>query len=294
VAAALGLAAVWLVNLERDRLGTSFQHIKENADAYLLPGIEETYVASLGYRSALADLIYGHVLVSYGIHFQENRLFENVVNRLDPKFRAPYWFADTLLTLQPKPPPIEFYRKARQIQERGLAALPLDQALWSAAGQYLAYLAPTNLTDPAEQEEYRRTGARYLMQACNLVGSNDAIPYHCVTAAQLLNKDGNRQAIRNFLERLVTVSDDPAIQGLALAYLKQAIGEQARAEAEARQERFRSKWHGDLALSPRVEIGAIGPGFDPASCAGLQRADTPDCASSWTRWAATGDTPSAP
>ena len=298
ISAALILLTVVGIGQTRGPLAATYTHAKATSDAYLLPSVDQTYVASLGYRSALADLIYGHVLVAYGLHFQDGRLFQHVgeyldvINRLDPKFRAPYWFADTLLTLQPEPPPEEFYRKARQIQERGLAELPYDQALFSAAGQYIAYLAPTHLADPREKEEYRRAGARYLMQACNLVGSNDAIPYHCVTAAKLLNQDDQRDAAQKMLERLLTVSDDPGIQELAMGYLKRMMGEQAQAIVEARQQRFRAKRVADLAFSPRVEAAALGPGFDSAACAGLAQAASADCASSWRRFAENDDTSS--
>ena len=282
LAAALAIAlATWLVGTQRAGLATNYAAVEGASDAYLLPQADQAYVASLGYRSALADLIFAHVLVSYGLHFQDKRLFVHVgdyldlINRLDPKFRAPYWFADTLLTLQPEAPPLDFYRKARQIQERGLKELPNDQELWSAAGQFLAYLAPTHLSDPEEKAEYKRTGATYLMRACNLIGSNENIPHHCVTAANLLNESGNRDAAQRFLERLLTMTDDPDVQELALAFLKRTMGEGAQAAVKRRQAQFQAKWHADLALSPRVEIGSLGPGFDAAACAGSDRALLP-------------------
>lgn len=293
--AALALATLGLfaIALERGPLAHSFGRVKDGSAAFLLPGVDQTYVASLGYRSALADLIYGHVLVSYGLHFQRNRRFVHVgdyldvITRLDPKFRAPYWFADTLLTLQPEPPPVEAYRKAREIQERGLKELPHDQALWSASGQFLAYLAPTHLTDPVEREDFRRAGARHLVQACNLISSNDNIPYHCVTAARLMDQEGgNRAAIVSFLERLQAVSDDPKIQEMAAAYLARVAGAEAQAAAAARQARFRGRWKGELGLSPRVEVAAVGPSFDGAACAGRSGLDEPRCATSWAAWAA--------
>jgi hypothetical protein len=300
LAALLALLAVALIGWQRPWLASTFVRVKDNSDAYLLPGVEQTYVASLGYRSALADLIYGHVLVSYGLHFQDKRLFEHVgdyldvINRLDPKFRAPYWYADTLLTLQPKAPPQAFYRKARQIQERGLRELPYDQELWSASGQFLAYLAPPQLTDPAEKDDFRRAGARHLVQACNLVGSNDAIPYHCVTAARLMTQLGNVSAVREFLERLQSMSDDPKLQELAGGYLSQVAGQQAQVEAAERRERFLKRARATLPHSPRVELSALGPGFDPAACAGLERADRGACVSSWRSFSQQGDAADAP
>jgi len=290
VAVLLIAAAAWIVAWQRPRLATEYAKVHDAADAYLLPPVDQAYAASLGYRAALADLIFGHVLVSYGLHFQDKRLFLHVgdyldlINRLDPKFREPYWFADTLLTLQPQAPPLEFYRKARRIQERGLKELPHDQALWSAAGQFMAYLAPSQLTDPEEKAEYKRIGATYLMRACNLIGSNDSIPYHCVTAANLLNDQGNREAVQQFLERLVTMTDNPEIQDIALGFLRRSVGEQAQAFAKQRQEKFHAKWQADLALAPRVEIGALGPGFDAARCAGPARALLPECVTSWRDW----------
>ncbi|RYZ02898.1 MAG: hypothetical protein EOO73_29695 [Myxococcales bacterium] len=286
----LALAGALVVGLCRAPLAKSFSEVKEGAAAYLLPGVEQTYVGSLGYRSAMADVIYGHVLVSYGLHFQRRRLFEHVgdyldvINRLDPTFRAPYWYADTLLTLQPQAPPESFYRRARAIQERGLRNLPYDQELWSSSGQFLAYLAPGRLSNPAEQEEFRRAGAQHLMQACNLIGSNDNIPYHCVTAARLLNREGQVGAARDMLVRLQNMSEDPKLQELAAAYLSQIAGQDERMKLAAVQQRFRDEWQADLPLSPRVEIGALGPRFDAAACAGLRPSEPSRCATSWRSW----------
>ena len=291
--------AAWLIGNERARLAESFKQVRSKSDAYLLPQPGQTYIASLGYRSALADLIFGHVLVSYGLHFQDQHLFEfvgeylDVVNRLDPKFRDPYRFADTLLTMQPVEPPVGSYRKAREILERGTRELPNDQELWSTTGQFLAYLAPKHLPDEAERQSYREAGARALMRACDLVGSNDAIPYHCITAANLLNQQGDREAVRRFLERVMTVTDDPKIQQLASGYLKRVMGDKAQEQVKARQDAFKQKWQQDLPFAPRIEIDALGPPFDAATCAGTAR-DGADCVTSWSDWAAGLDSTGSP
>jgi hypothetical protein len=270
------------------------------ADVYALPPVDQTYVASLGYRSALADLILGHVLVSYGLHFQEKRLFEYVgdyletIIRLDPKFRTPYLLADTLLTLEPEAPPQEFYRKARRIQDRGLQEFPGDQELWNTSGQFLAYLAPSYLTDFDEKMEYRREGARRLMRACELIGSNDNIPYHCITAANLLSEQGNREAMRQFLERMANISDDPKIQELASGYLRKVVGAEEAARAAARNARFNVAWQSDLAFVPRSAIHALGPDFDPAACAGVSVSPLPGCATSWLLWSQSAESSGAP
>jgi hypothetical protein len=289
---AWGLVLLGVVGIAQERgpLAKDFHGLRMRADVYALPPADQTYVASLGYRSALADLILGHVLVSYGLHFQEKRLFEYVgdyletIIRLDPKFRTPYILADTLLTLEPEAPPQEFYRKARRIQDRGLQEFPGDQELWNTSGQFLAYLAPSYLTDVDEKTEYRREGARRLMRACELIGSNDNIPYHCITAANLLSEQGNREAMRQFLERMANTSDDPKIQELASGYLRKVVGVEEAERAAARAARFNTAWKADLPFVPRSEIHALGPDFDSAACAGVSVNPMPGCATSWLLW----------
>ena len=151
LAVALLTLSVLAIASVRSRLVDQFQNVVRTSDDYLLPSTEQTLTASLGYRAALADLIYAHVLVSYGIHFQEKHNFEFVgnyldtINALDPQFRDPYRYADTLLTIQPAPVTEASYEKAREILNRGLKVLPYDTELWNSAGQFLAYIAAPQL-----------------------------------------------------------------------------------------------------------------------------------------------------
>lgn len=252
-------------------------------DVYPLPAPEQTVALSLGYRAALADYLFAHVLVSYGIHFQEKRNFEAVgdyldaINELDPTFKRPYRIADTLLTLQPHAPGPASYRKARAILERGMTQFPLDAALWSSAGQFLAYLGPAGLKDEAEQAEWELAGGRALAHACEFVTDDDTVPYHCIVAAGLLTRGGQQEAARQFLQRVTQTTEDPAIQELAAAALARLGGDPAAAN---RRKRFEAAWGRDL---PFVSMGAalaVGPSFDPATCGGLGA----DCITSWRAW----------
>ncbi|HEY6079643.1 MAG TPA: hypothetical protein VIW29_12600, partial [Polyangiaceae bacterium] len=65
----------------------------------------------------------------------------------------------------------------------------------------------------------------------------------------------------------------------------------AQAQVAARTDRYMGKWQRDLPLAPRVEIGALGPGFEPAACAGVGRPFTSECATSWSLWSETSDDP---
>lgn len=269
-------------------LAASFAATKVKNDVYALPPSEQLVVMSLGYRSALADVIFAQVLVSAGIHVQERRRFEFVgnyleaVNELDPQFAAPYRMADALITLQAKAVGPKEYRQARRILERGMKELPFDQALWASAGQFLAYLGPTVLEDPQELNEWKLAGGRALARACELVGSNENIPYQCVVAAGILTGTGAEAASRQFLERMLIINDDPEIRKLAAALLQKAVGAEARARFQARQEAFKKEWGSDLPFVSRGAMLAIGPRWDTAACAGSGH----ECATSWRAWAA--------
>jgi hypothetical protein len=289
------LAALSIIGVASVRmpLVTRFQAVKLKSDDYLLPPTEQTVTASLGYRSALADLIYAHVLVSYGIHFQEKHNFEfigsylDTVNALDPKFRDPYRFADTLLTLQPHAVGPASYRKARVILERGLKALPYDTELWSSTGQFMAYIATQRLTNPTEIAEWRLEGARKLARACELVSNNENVPYHCINAATLLSEAGEQAAMKTFLQKVLLVNDDPEIRGLASAALQRSsstTAQELNQALEARKTRLQQIWGQDLPFVTRSALFVLGPHTDPARCAGLSRPDELACASSWRDW----------
>ena len=89
------LAACVVIALVRARAVERFRRAGEAADVYPLPPPEQTVTASLGYRAALADFLFAHVLVDYGIHASEHRRLEfageyiDTINALDPTFREP-------------------------------------------------------------------------------------------------------------------------------------------------------------------------------------------------------------
>jgi len=260
-------AGIALFSLQRARLVNAEAGLKLKHDVYLLPPKAQAVAMSLGYRAALADFIYGHVLVSVGVHLSEKRHFEfaaaylETVNELDPKFRDPYRYADAIITLQTVAVPEEAFHQARAILLRGTREHPYDQELWSAAGGFLAYLAPTNLRDPRDAEAFRQDGARLLARACELIGSNENIPYQCITAARLFGDAGNRAASQAFLEKLLVVSDNPEIRALAGGQLA-AMGIQQHAQ------QFEKAWRDDLPFVSRNAQAAVGPRFDAAACAG--------------------------
>ncbi len=284
------MCAVALIAVVRPKLAKRFSEVKIASNVYPLPSPEQTLVMSLGYRSAMADALYAHVLVSYGLHFQAKRRFEfagnyiDTINALDPKFRAPYRFADTLLTLGPVRPRKRDYIKAREILERGMEEFPYDGELWNGAGQFMAYLAPSGFDDPEVKKEWKLEGARRLARACELIGKNENLPYHCVTAAGILSRAGERDATIQFLRRVVAVTDNEEIRALALGYLSKVMGSPEKEEIEWRVNRFSREWSRDMSFAKLETELIIGPKVDVARCAGGNEPRATECAPSWRAW----------
>jgi tetratricopeptide (TPR) repeat protein len=289
-----GTGVAWL----RPGLAADYHRVHTLGDVYALPSPEQTVVLSLGYRAALADYLFAHVLVSYGLHVQERERFEfagnyfDVVNALVPTFRTPYQLADTVLTLQSKPARVQDYEKARQVLERGMVALPYDGEIWLTAGQFIAYLAPGHLGSRERDESWRKDGARVLSRACELVGTNESLPYQCITAASILSEQGEREALIRMLERFIAVNQqNPEQRDFAIKVLGKYGDAQRMEQARDRFERFRVRWHADLPFVGVDTELVVGPPFEPFACAGQSavsvRGGRPDCATTWRRWVAT-------
>ncbi|HET9958538.1 MAG TPA: hypothetical protein VFQ61_28785 [Polyangiaceae bacterium] len=284
--ATLVAGSIGVIAALRAPLAAAHASVQRQEDVFGLPRADLTRVLSLGYRSALADLLFAHVLVDYGLHFQDKRRFEfaasylETIVALDPKFREPYRLADTLIVLQPTAPRLEDYRAARRLGEQGLREFPYDAELWLIVGQYLAYLASAHVPSN-ERDEYRLEGARKLARACELVSSNQNIPYHCITAAALLNQIGQQSAMKSFIERVMAISDDAEIRSVAGGYLGRVLGQVERDAVEERGRRLRALWSRDLTFVSREMWLLLGPRFDPAMCAGSGHHREPACATSF-------------
>jgi tetratricopeptide (TPR) repeat protein len=273
----------------RESLVSSYSKVRDTTDFYALPSPEQTAVLSLGYRAAFADLLWGNLLVFYGLHMSESRRFEfagqylDTINALDPTFDWPYLYADTIITLQPVPPSLEDYQKAREVIERGLEALPYHTELWLTAGQYMAYLAAPHL--PAElQAEWRLKGAQVMGRACELASDNANVPFHCVVAARTLSRSGHNQAMLEMLERTLAVTDDPQVQRMVYGYIERYASERERELREQRVRDLEATRERGVAFVGKDLLLALGPLTADSSCTGLVEHDQLHCATTWRAW----------
>jgi tetratricopeptide (TPR) repeat protein len=284
VLAAVGVGSV------REPLAAIERRVKETSDVYLLPPPEHVAALSLGYRSALADVLWAHVLVSQGFRLVEKRRFENLtrlldaINELDPTFRDPYLYADALITLQVGATPREEVLKAREILERGVKNRPLDGEVWLALGQFVAYVAPGYLTDEEERKRWRIEGAKMLARAAELSGPDSDIGWQAIGGAAILARAGERDAAIRFYERALAVTDDEELKKHIADKLAKELAEKLAEARKRREEELRKLWVRDVPHASRTKLLVLGPPLDAAFCAGGERKDDPRCATSWTDW----------
>lgn len=290
-AAALMVLAAACVGSVRARLADVERRVKETSEVYLLPPPEHVAAVSLGYRSALADVLWAHVLVTQGLRLTERRRFQTLtmlfdsINELDPTFRDPYLYADALITLQVGETPREEVLKTRAILERGARERPLDGEIWLALGQFVAYVAPSSyLQDPDEKQRWRLEGARMLARAAELGGPNESIGWQAIGGAGILERAGERDAAIQFLERALAVTDDDELKKHITARLAVLV-EDRRVEAyQRRSDVMRAMKAKDLPFVSRTMFLVLGPPLDPALCAGGERREDPRCATSFAEW----------
>lgn len=287
----LVLAAIAAVASVRGKLATIEARAKETSDVYVLPPPEDVVTLSLGYRAALADYLWSHVLVSQGLHTMERRRFDNLtrlldtINALDPQFRDPYLHTDALVTFQTEETPHHEILKAREIMERGVKNRPLDGELWLVLGQFVGFIAPSSyLTDPQEIASWRDAGAHYLARAAELGGDDASISWSALGGAGILGRSGNRDAQIRFYQRTLAVTDDEELKEKARSFLAKLLGEE---QAEAQKRRgleFEAMRRGELPTVRKTMMLLLGPPRDPAWCAGTAHATELACSHTWKEW----------
>ena len=292
VALALVLASTAAIGAVRGTLADVHHRVKEASDVYVLPPPEQVVTLSLGYRSALADVLWAHVLVSQGLHTQEKRRFENLslfldsINELEPTFREPYVLADALFTFQGFAPSHEEVLKARAVMERGTRELPLDGELWLALGQFVAFIAPSSyLTDEKEQQEWRIEGARMLARAAELGGENANITWQTLGAAGIFHRAGQRDAEIRLRLRALAVTDDPELKDRLLHELGKLLSDEQKEISINLDKKRIDLWQRDLPFVGRGTMLLLGPPVEPARCAGPGHEREPACAFTWRAWA---------
>lgn len=226
VAAAAGVAGL------QPHLARAAHKAGERDDVYSLPPPGQLHAATLGYDAAAVDGIWAKLLVEYGTHWAEHREFEDTgryadaILEIEPTYRPLYRYIDTMMVYRPMQGTIGDARAARRYLQMGTREFPDDAAIWLEYGQFVAYGGNTFLTDPAEQEAWRKEGAVAMERAVEL----GAAPERALTAATLLSKAGQVAGALNQLERAYAFTEHPSMLevheaiGRRIEMLRQQLG----------------------------------------------------------------------
>ena len=287
----LGLAIV-LVSSVRRHLTEAHRQISNRRDVYFLPPPEQVLTLSLGYKHALADVLWAHVLVSQGLHTMEQRRFENlirlydVINLLDPTWRSPYLLADALITFQAAHTPYEEVVKTREILERGIENRPFDGEIWLNLGQFVSFIAPASYLEdrPDVAERWRMEGTAYLARAAELGASHSNISWQALGGAVILEKAGQRDAAIRFLQRTYAVTDDQELRDDIRMRLARLLRDREQDAHQQRDEGLTKAYLDELPFIGRNTANLLGPPPHPAACAGADAGEI-YCATTWREWA---------
>lgn len=195
---------------------SAFDHQQATAryqDVYYLPPTDWLLLGSLGYREALASLIWNSALVNFGQeigHKGEVKFFFNYADAilaLDPDFKRVYTWTATVAMYRPVLATKEEALRAATYLERAHKRFPTDGDIaWDLAAFYAYELPPVLGGDERTATEVKRRAADYMRVAALLGGGP---PWIGLTAARRLDELGqSEQAARHLLEIYATV-DDP-------------------------------------------------------------------------------------
>jgi hypothetical protein len=283
-ALALLVAGATTVAVVEPRLAAAAHRAKEVDDVSFLPPPAQLRLGTFGWDAAAVDLLWAKLLVEYGTHWETHREFHDVpryadaILAIEPTYRPLYRTIATLLAYRPLRGSEDDVRMARAYLERGMRERPDDARIWVEYGQFLAFVAPSFLTAPAESNAWRKEGAEALGHAVELGADAD----DALTAATLLDEAGVRlQAIR-FLEHAYAIT--PLDSEIHEALGQRLASLQARAQrdaSDARRAAFEARRRREMPYVPPSLYRLLGPRVDPDHCAGVSSAGDPACARDW-------------
>ncbi len=269
------------------RLAKITHKLKERGDVYAFPPPAQLHAATLGWDAAAVDLLWSKLLVEYGVHWSEHRDFDaapmyiDAILELDPTYAPIFRFVGTILAYRPLRGTEQDVRRARAYMERGEVVRPNDARMWMETGQFLAYIAPSFLPDPAEREEWRKAGARAMGHAVELGADAE----RALTAADLLGRSGSIREAIPFLERAYAFTEKPET-----ADIHEAIGRKLaslelsamRDAADTAAQTFTKRWQQEMPFVAPDVYRLLGPAPPVAWCAGPARSGDALCARDWT------------
>ena len=201
---------------------------------YLLPSKENLVLLALGYREALAGLIWVRGLIYYGEELQHRGAmsdffrYAEAATKLDAEFRKAYiWGASVGLYRSHGELPVEDIKYAATLLEAGYAHFAPDGLIAWELGSLLAYELAPRLEPGEEKDAVMARASEFLVEASE---AGHGPPWLAlVSSSNLLNLGKTQRAI-DYLKRIYPTLRDPDLQDKVRQRL---VSLEAHAEAEA-------------------------------------------------------------
>lgn len=215
----------------------------EQESLLYLPPAHHLDPMSLGYKEALADLVWLRAVVFAGNSINRNRSnwllrYVSTINHLAPNFRQPYVWGGVVSIYNGQAVHREMIDQAVAIMREGVERFPEDHELLFNLGIIL-YRDYESLgdVDPEIIDSYKQEGVKLIRRAAAFGAS----PLIRRLAASLDTKDSNDALEAEFLRRQLLRADDPALQELLKRKLAQLDLSHEAEELEQAREAFISE-----------------------------------------------------
>jgi hypothetical protein len=235
------VAFVWSAGELRQSASQAYFRTQTYEDVYYLPSAQWLPVLSLGYKSALADLLWLKALVYFGEEIHHHGQVKHITHyadailSLDPYFRAVYRWVSMGILYKPGAATLEDALAAARYLERAIQLFPSDGELAWDSGATWRYEVFPRAKDPSVRQHAKKRGVEQLQAAARLGGGP---PWLALTnATELRGLGQTEQAIRHLEEMYATVQNDDTKQQIALQL--EALRNRAHVEA---LEQFHTQW----------------------------------------------------
>lgn len=226
------------------------------ADVYYVPPAVWLPALSLGYREAMADLLWTRALVYFGDEMRQRGRVAHVFDyaeamlALDPHFRAVYRWVGVAGVYRPQPVSPADIRRAIDFLKEGSRRFPEDGELAWTLGATLAFELSPLLDDPEQKRRVQAQAAEYLSVAVRLGAAPD---WAVLTNAALLGRVGRAEQAARHLEEMFLTVDDPRTRAAMAERIRELRSEvEAEAFVHAMEDGERRRLRSFPYLSPTL------------------------------------------
>lgn len=238
--AVAGLVALTLgshASLREDRA-----EFPRDEDLLYLPPPHHLEVMSLGYREAMADLVWVRAVVfagdkEGGSNWAWIMKYLEAIFELSPHFRRPYAWGGVAFVYTGSNIDREMIDRAIELYRRGLTAYPEDHEMLFALGMLLTRDVQTIEGYDAEERAAAKAEGAELIRKAAAFGAPPLVRQY---AATLVDEFASDQLAIQFLETQLLEADNEAFRRLLLRKLERLTGRQRIEAIETLRNRFRA------------------------------------------------------